>query len=121
MLKRHSLLLFYITDGASQHFKTRVNFIKLSNDEDDLNTKAEAHFHVTSYRKGPCDDLGGNLERLATRACLQLPPGRSIISPIRLYEWAKSSLKQTAIYNTTAPMKKFKVQKNVCNLCLMLQ
>lgn len=59
---------------------------------------AEIHFHATAHGKGPCDGLGGNLKRLATRASLQLPASRSILSPMRLYEWAKSSLKQTAIY-----------------------
>lgn len=90
--------IIYITDGASQHFKNRFNFVNLIYYKDDFNINAEAHFHATSHGKGPCDGLGGNLKRLATRASLQLPPSRSIISPMRLYDWAKSSLKQTAIY-----------------------
>lgn len=90
--------IIYITDGASQHFKNRFNFVNLFYYKEDFNADAELHFHATSHGKGPCDGLGGNLKRLAARASLQLPPSKAIITPMRLYEWAKSSLKQTAIY-----------------------
>ncbi|CAH0551067.1 unnamed protein product [Brassicogethes aeneus] len=90
--------IIYGTDGASQHFKNRFNFVNLFYYNEDFNADAEIHFHATSHGKGPCDGLGGNLKRLATRASLQLPASNAIVTPMRLYEWAKSSLKQTAIY-----------------------
>ena len=90
--------IIYFTDGASQHFKNRFNFVNLIFYKEDFNAEAEIHFHATSHGKGPCDGLGGNLKRLATRASLQLPASNAIVTPIRLYEWAKSCLLQTAIY-----------------------
>lgn len=62
------------------------------------NADAELHFRATSHGNGPCDGLGGNLKRLAACASLQLPSSKAIVTLIRLYDWAKSSLKQTAIY-----------------------
>lgn len=59
--------------------------------------EAQLHFYATVYGKGPCDGLGGNLKRLATRASLQ-STNNAITTSIRLYEWAKSSLTETSIY-----------------------
>lgn len=58
----------------------------------------QLHFRARSHGNGPCDGLGGNLKRLAACASLQLPSSKAIVTLIRLYDWAKSSLKQTAIY-----------------------
>lgn len=90
--------IIYFTDGAPQHFKNRFNFVNLFYYRDDFGTDAEFHFHATSHGKGPCDGLGGNLKRLARRASLQLPTSEAILSPKRLYDWAKSSLKLTEIF-----------------------
>lgn len=90
--------IIYFTDGAPQHFKNRFNFVNLFYYRDDFGTGAEFHFHATSHGKGPCDGLGGNLKRLARRASLQLPTSEAILSPKRLYDWAKSTLKLTEIF-----------------------
>ncbi|KAF2879040.1 hypothetical protein ILUMI_27134 [Ignelater luminosus] len=88
----------FITDEAPQHFKNRFNFINLFYFNHDFGTEAEIHFHATSHGKGPCDDLGGNIKRLATRASLQSAPNKAITTPKCLYEWAKASLPHTTIY-----------------------
>ncbi|CAG9788176.1 unnamed protein product [Diatraea saccharalis] len=88
----------YITDGASQHFKNRFNFINLFYFKQDFGTDAEFHFHATSHGKGPCDGLGGNLKRLATRASLQSASNNAITTSERLYEWARKSLPQTHVF-----------------------
>lgn len=90
-------ILKYITDGAPQHFKNRFNFVNLFYYRQDFNLSAELHFHATSHGKGPCDGLGGNLKRLATRSSLQ-STNNAITTPLRLYEWAKSSLTETSVY-----------------------
>lgn len=90
-------MIKYITDGAPQHFKNRFNFVNLFYYKQDFNTEAQLHFHATAHGKGPCDGLGGNLKRLATRASLQ-SANKAITSPLKLYEWAKSSLPETSIY-----------------------
>lgn len=88
----------YVTDGAPQHFKNRFNFINLFYFKQDFGTEAEFHFHATSHGKGPCDGLGGNLKRLATRASLQSAPDKAITTPERLFQWAKKSMPQTLVF-----------------------
>lgn len=90
--------IVFITDGAPQHFKNRFNFINRFYFKHDFGTEAEFHFHATAHGKGPCDGLGGNLKRLASRASLQSPSNKAITNPKRLYEWATASLTLTAIY-----------------------
>lgn len=89
--------IIYSTDGASQHFKNRFNFINLCHYKEDFDSEAEIHFHATAHGKGPCDGVGGNLKRLAIRASLQLPASKAITTPERLYEWAKSALTETVV------------------------
>lgn len=60
--------MIYSTDGASQQFKNRFNFINMYYYKEDLSTKGEINFHATSHGKGPCHGLGGNFKRLATLA-----------------------------------------------------
>lgn len=90
--------IIYITDGAPQHFKNKFNFVNLYYHKHDFDADAEIHFHATAHGKGPCDGIGGNLKRLAKRASLQLPARKSINSPKKLYDWAKSAMTKTAIY-----------------------
>ncbi|KAF2901339.1 hypothetical protein ILUMI_04845 [Ignelater luminosus] len=83
---------FVVQDAA------QFNFINLFYFNHDFGTEAEIHFHATSHGKGPCDGLGGNIKRLATRASLQSAPNKAITTPKHLYEWAKASLPHTTIY-----------------------
>lgn len=103
---------FYVTDGASQHFKNRFNFINLFHFQQDFGAEAEFHFHATSHGKGPCDGLGGNLKRLAARASLQAVANKAITTPERLYEWAKTAMPQTNVYYAA----KKDIEENRCFL-----
>ncbi|KAF2900919.1 hypothetical protein ILUMI_05268 [Ignelater luminosus] len=77
ILKPHA----YIADQQTKYFKSL---------KDNIVEEAEIHFHAISHGKGPCDGLGGNIKRLATRASLQSAPSKAITTPKRLYEWAKA-------------------------------
>ena len=73
-LKGHHQLkkIYYITDGAAQHFKNKNNFQNLLHHEEDFKIKAEWHVFATAHGKSGCDGIGANLKRGARRASLQL-------------------------------------------------
>ena len=50
--------------------------------KDDFNIKAEWHFSGTTHRKGPCDDVGGSVKRLAAQASLQCSYENQIQTPL---------------------------------------
>lgn len=81
--------IIYVTNGATQHFKNKFNFVNLYNYKQVLGVDAEFHFHCTAHGKGPCDGLGGKLKSLATRASLQMPSEQAITTPRSLYDWEK--------------------------------
>jgi hypothetical protein len=70
----------YFSDGAS-HYKNKKNFINLCSHETDFWTEAEWHFFATAHRKGPCDAVGGNIERLAAHASFQNLQDNQILTP----------------------------------------
>ncbi len=53
---------------------------------------AEWHFFATSHGKGPSDGIGGTVKREATRASLQRPFNDQILTPLKLFNFVKSSL-----------------------------
>ena len=57
--------VYYLTDGADQHFKNKSNFHNLLFHEKDFGVTAEWHFHATAHGKGACDGIGANLKRAA--------------------------------------------------------
>ena len=84
---------YYFTDGAASQYKNRKNFMNLAFHENDFGFVAEWNFFATSHGKGPCDGVGGTVKRLAARASLQRPYEDQIQTPLQLFEWAHSSLK----------------------------
>lgn len=90
--------IFYVTDGASQHFKNRSNFANLLQHEKDFNLPAEWHFHATAHGKGACDGIGANLKRGAARASLVCCPKNHILTIDALYQWAKKFCFETEVF-----------------------
>ena len=64
----------------------------------DFGVPAEWHFHATAHGKGPCDDIGGNLKRLAARVSLQASSKDPILIADALYQWAKKNLVKTLVF-----------------------
>ena len=85
--------IIYFSDGAASQYKNRKNFSNLCHHELDFGIKAEWHFSATSHGKGACNGLGGTVKRLAARASLQRPYQEQIMTPLQLYDWARTSLK----------------------------
>ena len=85
--------IIYFSDGAASQYKNRKNFSNLCHHELDFGIKAEWHLSATSHGKGACDGLGGTVKRLAARASLQRPYQEKIMTPLQLYDWARTSLK----------------------------
>ena len=90
--------IYYVTDGAGQHFKNKSNFHNLLFHEKDFGVTAEWHFHATAHGKGGCDGLGANIKRGARRASLQLSSKNQILTSVDLYNWAKKYCKETVVY-----------------------
>lgn len=90
--------IYYLTDGAGQHFKNKSNFQNLLYHEKDFGIPAEWIFHATAHGKNACDGIGANLKRGAKRASLQLSSNQRILTPQDLYNWAKSYCKETTVF-----------------------
>ena len=90
--------IFYLTDGASQHFKNKANFQNLLFHERDFGIPAEWHFHATAHGKGACDGIGANLKGGAKRASLQMSSENHILTPEDLYNWALKTCKETKVF-----------------------
>lgn len=91
--------IFYVTDGAKQHFKNRFNMCNLMYHERDFNIQAEWHFHATAHGKGPCDGLGAIFKREATRYSLQVDPNKAILNSESLYRWAEAKFDNIKIFH----------------------
>lgn len=93
--------ILYFSDGCAAQYKNRKNFINLCYHERDFGMPAEWHFFATSHGKGPCDGIGGTVKRLATRASLQRPYDQQILTPLQLFQFAKSSIANiNVVYST---------------------
>jgi len=90
--------VIYFTDGAKQHFKNRFQISNLLHHEEDFGISAEWHFHATAHGKGGCDGVGAAFKREATRASLQAPASRAILTPKRLFEWAQNRFENIDIF-----------------------
>jgi len=78
-----------------QNFK---NFINLCYHEADFGLSAEWHFFASSHGKSPCDGVGGTVKRLGARASLQRPVDRQILSPIDLFKFCVSEIKNIRVF-----------------------
>lgn len=90
--------VYYVSDGAAQHFKNKTNFHLFLNHEQEFGFPAEWHFHATAHGKGACDGIGANLKRGARRSSLQLSSGNHILTPEDLYRWAEKYCKETKVF-----------------------
>ena len=81
--------------------------LNLCHHKPDFGIDAEWHFFATSHGKGPCDGLGGTVNRLAARASLQRPYDHQIMTPCQLYEWASENISTIVFtYCTTDDYRK---------------
>ncbi len=59
---------FFLSDGASSHFKNNFNIFNLTYHEDDFKLDASWTFCSTAHGKGPCDGVGAAVKYAATRS-----------------------------------------------------
>lgn len=90
--------IYYVSDGAAQHFKNKTSFHLLLLHEKNFGMPAEWHFHATAHGKGACDGKGANLKRGARRSSLQLSSGNHILTPEDLFHWAQNHCKETKVF-----------------------
>ena len=109
--------IYYLTDGAAQHFKNKTNFQNLLFHEKDFGVPAEWHFYATAHGKGACDGIGANIKRGARRASLQVSSRNHILTPEDLFNWAKNYCKETKVFYSS----KESYEKNVSELKLRLE
>lgn len=89
--------VYYLTDGAGQHFKNKSNFANLLTHKEDFKMPAEWHFHPTAHGKGACDGIGANVKRDAAKFSLQCSNENQSLDAEALFKWAKSNCKKTEI------------------------
>ncbi|KYN27429.1 hypothetical protein ALC57_03185 [Trachymyrmex cornetzi] len=98
--------VIYFTDGAKQHFKNRYQMANLLCHEQDFGIKAEWHFHATAHGKGACDGVGAAFKREATRASLQAPASRAILTSKSLFDWAQNRFDNIDVFFYSKEMYK---------------
>lgn len=89
--------IYYVSDGAKQHFKNRTQMMHLTYHKLDFGIEAEWHCHASSHGKSICDGLGACLKSEATRYSLQAEPKNAILNSSDLFTWAK---KNSRTYNS---------------------
>lgn len=85
--------IFYVTDGAKQHFKNRYQIANLLCHEDDFQVEAEWHFCATAHGKSCYDGIGATFKREAYRASLTTKPKNAILTHDVLFKWALNHFK----------------------------
>lgn len=93
--------IYYISDGAKQHFKNRTQMRYLMNHKLDFGVKAEWHCNATSHGKCACDGLGACLKSEAARYSLQAKPNDAILNSSTLFIWAQSKFENIKFYYHT--------------------
>ncbi|KAJ8685651.1 hypothetical protein QAD02_021444 [Eretmocerus hayati] len=81
--------IIYVSDGAKQHFKNRVQMLNYMKHEEEFGIPTEWHSHATAHGKGSCDGIGAIVKREATRASLQASPNDAILDAYSLFSCAK--------------------------------
>ena len=76
----------YFSDGCAAQYKNCKNFVNLCHHRSDYGISAEWHFFATSHGKGPCDGIGGTVKHNATRASIQRPNDKLILTPRQFYD-----------------------------------
>lgn len=103
--------IFYVSDGAKQHYKNKYQMCNLIHHKEDFGVIADWHFHPTAHGKGPSDGVGAILKREATRASLQAKPDDAILTAQSLVQWARNKFDNMHIMYYSqkehAKMKKF--------------
>lgn len=61
--------------------------------EEDFKIKAQWSFSATSHGKSECDGVGGTAKRIARKESLQRPLEGQITTPVALYDFCKSHIK----------------------------
>ncbi|CAF3300606.1 unnamed protein product [Rotaria sp. Silwood2] len=90
---------FFISDGASSHFKNSFNIFNLTHHKDDFGLEACRTFSSTAHGKGPCDGLGASVKYTATRSITT--SGTSICSAEQFYEFTMGFNHNAAKVSTT--------------------
>lgn len=89
--------IIYTSDGAKQHFKNKFQIANLVHHKEDFNIDAEWHYSATAHGKGACDGIGATFKREAYRASLTAKPQNAILTPQKLYSWAKGHFETISI------------------------
>lgn len=103
---------FFISDGASSHFKNSFNIFNLTHHKDDFGLEACWTFSSTAHGKGPCDGFGASVKYTATRSITT--SGTSICSAEQFYEFTMVFNHNAAKTSTTGepPIYAFYVNPN---------
>ena len=85
--------IYYVTDGAKQHFKNKYQIANVIHHKEDFHVEAEWHYTATAHGKSMYDGIGATFKRAAYLASLTAKPTEAILTPEVLYGWASSHFK----------------------------
>ena len=72
--------ILYFSDGCTEQYKNRKNFINLCHHQQDFNIGAEWIFFATSHGKSPCNGVGAFVKCYVVKRSLQRPLHDHILS-----------------------------------------
>ena len=85
--------MVYMSDGCAAQYKNCKNFSNLCHHLEDFGVTAEWHFVATTHGKSAGDGAGGTLKRLVTKASLQRPYEKQVLTARQLYHFAVTEIK----------------------------
>ena len=86
--------IYYFSDGCTGQYKNRFNFINLCYYKMDFDVECEWHFFATSHGKSACDGIGGVVKKMTTKASLQTPFEKQILTPQNMHTFCKKILEK---------------------------
>ena len=93
--------IHYFTDGCAGQYKNRYSFINLCHHIEDFGLNAEWNFFATSHGKSACDGIGGTVKRLVTKASLQRPYDKQILTCDAMMEFCVQNIPGIQFFNVT--------------------
>jgi len=102
--------VIYFSDGCVAQYKNYKNLTNLCHHHIDFGIHAEWHFFATSHGKGAYDGIGGTIKREAAYHSLKQTSSNQILNAEKLFDFAKSHLKNITVFYFSKNDIKKKVQ-----------
>ena len=108
----------YVTDGATQHFKSNKSIINLTYHYHDFGVIASWTFSATAHGKSSADGIGASIKYRAARRVLSGTRDDAILTPKELFDFASQDTSLSVLFldieKTNDNTRRFNLRKRWC-------